>query len=491
MSNGVTDQGFVRPRLVDIKTQIEDVLKTNIDASVDLTPASVFGQLVGIFAEREDLVWQAMEDVYNSQYPDTAFGESLDNVGAISGVPRLGALSSTVAAQRLFGTIGTLVPAGTQFSVNGNPNAIFATQSDVALGTGTDMVQKVTFSAIPTVGQFKLSWYGQETALINWNDSIGVIQSKFQALPFASGVLVTGSISPTGLTFTFAGVSGKQEWPAMVVASNTLQILLVPITTAVTILTAGVNQGVVACSAITTGPTVANAGTLTVINTPVSGLSSTINVLDALVGRDIETDNEYRARRAQELQIAGAGTVEAIRAKLLTVANVTAVIVFENVTEIPDPDGRPPKSFEAIVQGGDDQDIADELWAVKPAGIRTDGLVVKQVTDSQGLIHDIKFSRPTDLDIYIDITVTINPNFPANGVAGIKQALVDAGNALGIGKEVVVIPYLISAIATIPGIEDAVLLIGTAPSPTLSDNIPVAPNEIAVFDTTRVNVTTV
>src|SRR5260221_13941560 len=50
--------------------------------------------------------------------------------------------------------------------------------------------------------------------------------------------------------------------------------------------------------------------------------------------------------------------------------------------------GRPPKSFEAVVQGGSDDDIANQIWLTKPAGIETFGNVNNgngvPITDSQG-----------------------------------------------------------------------------------------------------------
>lgn len=490
MAYGISSSGFTRPRLADIKTEIEQTLVSTFGSGINLQPGSVFSQLVGVFAEREDLVWQAMEDAYNSQYRDTAFGNSLDNVGALSGIPRKGALPSTVVGQRLFGTAGTPVPAGTTFSVVGAPTSKFTTDADVTLVAGLDAAQRVTFSAVPTAGQWKLTWYGHETALLAYNANAAAVQTAFRALPFASGVVVTGDYT-TGFTFAFAGVSGKQLWPAMIVSSNTLTASMVAVVTAVTVLQSGQNQGEVNLTATATGPVLANAGTLTVIVTPVSGLSSTQNVTDASVGRNVETDNEYRARQAETLQVAGAGTADAIRSRLLALTGVTAAIIFENDTDIPDPDGRPPKSFEAVVQGGDDQEIIDLLWSVKPAGIETVGSTSGTALDTMGQSHVVKFSRPTAVPIYVKITITKRPEFPANGVAAATQDVVDAGNALGIGRDVVVNPYLMSSLASIPGIENAEMLVGTAPSPTSSDPIEIAVNEVPTFDSARVDVITV
>lgn len=495
MAYGVTASGFSRPQLSDIKTEIEDSLKTVFGADIDLGADGPFGQLVGIFAEREDLVWQAMEDTYNSQYPDTSFGNSLDNVGAISGIPRQGALASRVLAQRLFGDVGTVVPITTQIAVQDAPTSVFKPDAEITLVAGSDAQQKIQFSGTPNAGSFKIDLLGQETPAIAYNATAATVQGLIRALfagagDFFAGVVVSGSISATGLTFDFSGVSGKQSWPAMTVSSNVLTLASVPVTSTVTVLQPGVVQGEVDMTASSTGPIVAPAGTLNEILTPVVGLNSTWNISDAVVGRNKEADNAYRARRGETLQVAGAATPDAIRSRLLSLSGVTAVIVFENDTDIADLDGRPPHSFEAVVEGGVVQEIIDLLWAVKPAGILTYGSTTGTALDSQGQSHDVSFSRPTSLPIYVELDLTIDSEFPSNGVALVKQAIVDSGNALGIGKDVVVIPKLIASIADIPGIVDAEIRVGVAPSPTLSDNIAVDPNEIASFDTTRVAVTT-
>ena len=126
--------------------------------------------------------------------------------------------------------------------------------------------------------------------------------------------------------------------------------------------------------AIESGPILALAGTLTTIETPIDGWSTVTNANNGTPGRAVESDSELRIRRAQSLQVGGAGTVEAIRSRLLEqVDDVSAVTIIENRTDAVDIDGRPAHSFEAVVSGGIDQDIANMLWLVKPAGIETHG----------------------------------------------------------------------------------------------------------------------
>lgn len=491
MAFGVTNSGFSRPRLIDIQQGLNSSIKTKFGAGANTSAAnSVFTNLVGIMSEQLDELWQAGQADYDASYPDTSFGASLDNVGAISGIPRLGPLASVATSVKIFGTSGTLIPAGTQYSVEGSPTSVFSQNADATLVAGQSCVQILTFSAVPTAGTYTLGLGSTQTDPIAAGASAADIQAAIRArLEFASGTLVTGTLPNFTVTFAGPGTGGFMIQPQIsITTSGLVDVSSNPVIIVAAITTPGIDQAVVSATATATGPTVADAGSLTVIVNPLAGLTAVLNTLDATVGRAAETDNAYRARRAQELQIAGAGTVEAIRAKLFQVAGVTAVIVFENATDIPDLDGRPPHSFEAVVQGGDDQDIRDMLWAVKPAGIATDGSVDGTIIDSQGQTHDIKFSRPTDLDLYVIIQLSVDDTYPANGDVVAKQSVIDAGNSLGIGKEVIVVPKLISVLAPIQGIQDATILIGTSPSPSSSANVPVGANEIAVFDTTRTSV---
>jgi hypothetical protein len=161
---------------------------------------------------------------------------------------------------------------------------------------------------------------------------------------------------------------------------------------------------------------------------------------------------------------------------------------FENITFIEDVDGRPPKSFEIVIDGGDEQEIAQDIWENKPAGIQTTGDIGEPITDSQGFPRTVYFSRPTDVDIYAIVDLVTDVDFPMNGDIIARDALVEFGNSLGIGKDIIVIPQLICALGDIPGVIGMTIKIGTAPAPTLSNNIVIASDEISRWDSTRVQV---
>lgn len=385
---GITDSGFVAKRLADIKAEIEAELKSLFGPGINLSAQSPLGQWVGVMADRFASLWELAEETYNSQYPETSFGTSLDDVCSIVGVERLEATYSTVTV-RVYGANGTPVPAGFTVSVSGNPNSRFVSLA---------------------------------------GDTIGV--SGYVDIDFRSEE------------------KGAYEAPA---------------------------------------------GSLTVIETPVSGVTSTSNALDADIGREVETDQELKTRREERLQRAGTSTVEGIRNNVAQVENVESVTVVENVDSVPDSEGRPGKSFETIVLGGDEDEIAQAIWEAKPAGIETYGSITKSVTDTQGIAHEINFSRPTEVDIYMIINITPNTDanegelYPADGDDLVEEAVLEYGAGFQLGQDVVVNRFY-TPINTVPGVIGIEILVGFSSPPTSSANLAIGPGELAKFDSTRITV---
>lgn len=388
MSYGITAQGFVGKRLADIKDELEAAYKSAFGQGINLDASAPLGQIIGIHAEREAAVWEMMELVYNSRYPDTAEGANLDNVASITNVTRRAATHS-VGTIRVSGTNGTVVPSGFVASVSGNAAARFAT----------------TESGTITGGYVDLDVQAEET-----------------------------------------------------------------------------------------GPVQAPAGTLTVIETPVSGVTSVTNALDINVGQATETDAELRIRRLEALMRPGAATVDGIRNAVLQVENVVQANVIENATSLEDSEGRPAHSFESVVSGGEQASVAEAIFSSKAAGIETHGDVSETVVDSQGLSHTVKFSRPTEVPVYLRITVTPNtdPNegttYPSNGDAAVKAAvLAFSETTFTLGRNIV-LNQLYTPINSVGGVFGVVVEVSLNGSAWQSTNLAIAANELATFDSTRITV---
>jgi len=249
----------------------------------------------------------------------------------------------------------------------------------------------------------------------------------------------------------------------------------------------GAGNGSVFASSVETGPIEALASTITQIDTPVTGWDTVNNSSDATVGTNEETDVELRARREMSVARDAQAIIDAIFAGVANVPGVTQTVVLENDTDVTNGDGLPPHSFQVIVVGGVDEDIGDIIWLKKPAGILSFGNTTVQVIDSQGIPHNISFSRPTTVDIYVEVTVNAFPEYPANGDDLIKQAIVDyangdlvAGRGFSLADDVVY-TRLYTPINSVPGHEITDLRIGTSPSPTGTSNIPIAATETSNF----------
>lgn len=474
-SYGISTEGFRKKRLFDVKTEIEQQLKTLLGNNINLLPTSVFSQLIGTFAERESLLWELSEQVYFSQYLHSAEGSNLDNVLALLGVTRLDQTKSLQKSLHLFGDVGTVVPVGTQFSVVGSPTNVFETLTAATLIAGLDEVQTLTFSAVPLLGSFRLKYLNEETGILNFDATAMQIQTALNLLPKLEGVLVTGSMA-LGFTITFSGISGKIDHSLLEVTSNTTSQTATVVETV-----KGIPQGTVDAQATTFGPVIAPAFSLTQIDTPVVGLNAATNPTDALVGRNIETDAEVRVRAAVGQRARGSATVEAIRARLLEVSGVTQAIVFNNVNTVTDANGLPPKSFRAYVQGGENQDIFDSIWANKPAGIKADGAILGTVIDSQGISQQVAFERPVVKQVYLTVNIYKNvATFPLNGLQVVRDTLAAYVNSLEIGQDLIVYPQLVGSLDTILGINDVEIGVGFLPAPPIGqdDNLPTEVNEI-------------
>lgn len=243
---------------------------------------------------------------------------------------------------------------------------------------------------------------------------------------------------------------------------------------------------VITMEALEDGPIPCIAGTLNQGSLP-AGVTAMTNPTDATLGSLDETDEEYRVNRASRLISIGAATVPAIKAALLTVSGVTAVTVFENDTDVTDTSlvpNLPPHSIRALVLGGADQDIIDMIGIKKGAGTYTDGTTSGTYTDpADGQTFPIRFSRVTEIDIYVTVTVTSkDSNYPATGDQDIEDAILALTWEVG---EDVILPKLQNAVTSIPGIITYTLYFDTSATPTTDTTITIQPTEQADFDSTR------
>jgi hypothetical protein len=232
-----------------------------------------------------------------------------------------------------------------------------------------------------------------------------------------------------------------------------------------------------------TGPIAAAGNTITVIATPVVGWVSITNPDDAAPGRPIDTDATLRIRRQQQLTLGGSATVNAIRADLLQLTDIEAVLMFENDGDTIDGNGLPPKSFEAVVWDNDgvidNNDIAQVIYDNKAGGIRAFGVLSGTATDPNEDTHTVHFSRANSADIFLEFDVVPREDYV--GDATFAQRVATACNELfGIGDDVTFYDVLLATGGL--GAQVTALRLGFTASPTLSVDLPIGIRAIARFD---------
>lgn len=154
--------------------------------------------------------------------------------------------------------------------------------------------------------------------------------------------------------------------------------------------------------------------------------------------------------------------------------------------------GMPAKSFETIVEGGSDQAVALKIWQTKPAGIQTWGNQTVIINDSQGNHQAIQFTRGTPVYIWVQTTLTLNPQetFPSNGQQLVSNAILEYGNSLGVGIDVF-IQRVQAQIVLIQGVSSATVQLARTSSPGntpsyASLDIDIGSNEVSEWDLSRI-----
>jgi len=180
-----------------------------------------------------------------------------------------------------------------------------------------------------------------------------------------------------------------------------------------------------------TGETAAPAGTLENLETPIPGITSVTNTYDVSKGTaEVESDAALRNRRNFSLSMGGNGTAAAIRTALSQIEGVTTVRIITNVTSKWAEKGstglyRPPKSLEAIVENGDDDDITEALALTVSATSEMFGELTTFYVDVTGNQHIIRWSRPSIVEFFLNVTYDIysEETFPEDGEARIAAAI--------------------------------------------------------------------
>jgi uncharacterized phage protein gp47/JayE len=253
----------------------------------------------------------------------------------------------------------------------------------------------------------------------------------------------------------------------------------------------------------------AGSNTVTVLASPPAGIESVTNPAEVTGGTDEETDESLRSRAQEELSTGSRASAKALIYGATALDGVKSVSIFINDTSSDNTEsgGLPDHSFELVVQGGNQQEIAQMILDTKAVGDTShagaNGNSVTATADlPNGQTHDISYSVPNEIAIFVDVDLKKTDEYA--GDDAIRDSIIDyiggittggneaTGNLL-VGEDVLYgrVEYAVRDVAGVYDINS--LTVGTADNPTGTSDITISDSDVATTDgtsSTALNVTT-
>lgn len=468
---GLSATGFKRKRLPEIMQAINARISDTLGLKTQIQSNSVLGQIVGVFSYEIADLWEQAENGYNAMYPSTAQGVSLSNAAGLAGLQLIPAENTTLIAT-CFGAELTEIPYNAQIT------------DGTYTYSCTDVYAQILSSRAAVVG-VKLD--GAVTTGTTYSITV---DDEVYSHTSVSGDTADSILVDLASQSTYTDRAFSVNNSVLMITMNDQRKTMNVINTDNTIISSIGSPFNFRCD--TAGAITPAIGSVNQIVTSYAGWDSVENNVTANTGRDAETDISLRQRWAKSIYHRASGMTEAITAALYDVAGVTFAQTYENDTNDTDADGRPPHSIEAIVQGGNVQDIANTIWRVHAGGITTFGSVTQTVYDSQDIPHDISFNRPTLVPIYLQITVTANPEkeLSAAAISLIKSAIISQISSQSVGQDVILQSLYGTIYTTTSGAVGYMQIQGSTDGTTYSaDNIEINSRSLATIDAANINVT--
>ena len=472
---GLTESGVNIKRLDVILAEMQDSLTKKWGVDVAQNPQSVLNVLLTEVADHLAELWELGQDVYDSQYPQSAEGEYLDGVGQFIGITR--ELDAPSYYHILCtGEEGTTLPDTVMISSDTNPVVYL-----VADGENTISRERFNKAEVKVVSldgnSLSISLNGvTKTYTPVQNDTAATALAALAALvasPFSASI-----DSSTG--FMVVTASDDVSVNSMVLSDN---------------LTTETVGCVFTFATENPGDIYLPSGSINRIVTAVTGLRKVENVGAYIAGRLEETDTEFRQSYMDKIFGNSSSMTSSIKSAILEKCQgVTSAVVYENCGDTTDAGGRYPHSIEVVCDGGDSTKIAEVILATKAAGINTSGSTSVSVPTENGDSVTIKFSRPTYLTVWFNVTITATPgmSLPSGYAETIKGIILSVMEDIDMGGAVTpqsrMLPMIYDAVTGVGYVEIKMETGAGTPESYTKKNIYPTSSQRAVTDIDKIGV---
>lgn len=438
---GITETGLRIKRFDTILSEINAFQTEGFGVQVGANTWSFLNTLNTSVADKIAELWELGADIYHNLSPMSAEGAALDNAVQFGGNSREKA-RSTYYPIHCECTEGITLDEETLIESDTNPAIKFLSAEERTISRSSFNKAKVKV----------VSTQPGEAYTVALNGTLYSYTCKAQDGPEAIlGGLRDLILADEAEAFT-ASVDGENVLlviEAADVESENSMLLTDNLTTeSVT--------AIISFASEEPGEVSLPNGAITKIVTAPTGFLSCTNLCGYVAGRLLETDVELRQSYVDKIFSRSSRMTDSIRSAILAnCAGVTAAQVYENRTNETDSEGRPPHSVEAVVDGGSNSDIAEQILATVSAGITTYGSVSVDVPGEDDDMIEVCFNRPTYIYCWFKVTLTISKAslVPANYAELVETAIVDAMSQVENGEDVVPQQQFLPAIyEQVPGI---------------------------------------
>lgn len=414
---GITDKGFELKRMDIILEEIHADLTEGFGFDTRQSKTSFLSTLVKTFAGQIADLWEAAQDSYYAKYPATATGVNLDNAVQYGGIRRMPD-KRTCYPLHCTGDDGT--------RIRGDVIVATKTMPEVRLYSVDEFrITRDNFSAV-CINVAVVEADAVYTVTIN-GDQYSYANKDGSEMDILDGL--KSAITNTEYTVEIDEAESILKITDTVKSRENVLILSDNLTTrSVTTIANFFTQEY--------GHITLPYGIVTKIVNNIAGFTGVTNQLEPSYGRLQESDIELRQSYIAKSALRSNTMIDSIVAELLNnVADVESASGYENDGDTVDSRGLPPHSIEIIVEGGDNNVIAETILRRKAGGIQTHGSVMVNVPGKYGDSIPIRFNRPEYLYTWIKVILHGDSGkLPANYAALTITSICEDGSRMVAGS---------------------------------------------------------
>ena len=358
---GITETGLRIKRFDTILSEINAFQTEGFGVQVGANTRSFLNTLNTSVADKIAELWELGADIYHNLSPMSAEGAALDNAVQFGGNSREKA-RSTYYPIHCECTEGITLDEETLIESDTNPAIKFLSAEERTISRSSFNKAKVKVVSTQPGEAYTVALNGTlYSYTCKVQDGAEAILGGLRDLILADEAeAFTASVDSENVLLVIEAADVESE-NSMLLTDN---------------LTTESVTAIISFASEEPGEVSLPNGAITKIVTAPTGFLSCTNLCGYVAGRLLETDVELRQSYVDKIFSRSSRMTDSIRSAILAnCAGVTAAQVYENRTNETDSEGRPPHSVEAVVDGGSNSDIAEQILATVSAGITTYGSV--------------------------------------------------------------------------------------------------------------------